>query len=456
MYMKKFAALALSAFALALVAPSAPAAYAQSNSAAYTSVLARMGELDNDELKRLLGLLTDKVAVMKDGADAQKRVQVEVQHPVVAVATTKGADESPEDSARVSSAPVSSASGCSALDGLSLGELVKIQLANPLLGTNFGGSATKADIDRIKRETGIDLSGGLSSGNPCITSSTFLDAIATAAAEVAATATGGSGSSASGGQGSSGSGGGSSGSGSSDWEVCDGCTKGDLYLSYYDKDGYYHAGVAYEKSRDDNNSEHKIPGTQFAWRQCSGNSQLYYDFCGLSVFDPDGIKLTTVAFDPPVILGILDRFGIPVDQLKTIADYFDSAGMHYQPYELIGDGSTGGGGGTAMGGYASDHGIDLRDLADGGLGTAYDWRLDNCDRAAAVPGFAWTKESCERAAAEDVAIAEKWGLKASEEVTTGPTVESIKKNSGAWCVKPDDQLTADIYRESYGIGGWQH
>ncbi|HEX2792513.1 MAG TPA: hypothetical protein VHO23_02265, partial [Candidatus Paceibacterota bacterium] len=288
---------------------------------------------------------------------------------------------------------------------------------------------------------------------------TFLDAVASAAQAVAAAG-------ASGTDGSRGSGlapnngapqcnGNCDTLGSSDWEVCDGCTKGTSYGSYYDEDGVYHSGAKYDKSRDDNNLEIKIPGTNFAWRECDGNARYYYDFCGLTVYDPEGIKLTTAGFDPVTLLKVIDRFGIPIEQLNTVADYFDAEGIGYLPYELTGFGEGGGNAGNA-GHYASDHGIDLRDLADGGLGTAYDWRLDNCDAAAAVPGFAWTKDGCERAADEDRAIAEKWGLTANDEVTTGVTVEEIHKNTGAWCDKPDDQLTADIYRESYGIGGWNH
>jgi hypothetical protein len=80
-------------------------------------------------------------------------------------------------------------------------------------------------------------------------------------------------------------------------------------------------------------------------------------------FDTTGQKLTQTAFEPASILRKATEFGIPLGDLNGLADKLDAKGVGYKPYQLYP-------------GTRSDAGIDLRDLASGGLGTAYDWRTD--------------------------------------------------------------------------------
>ena len=80
-------------------------------------------------------------------------------------------------------------------------------------------------------------------------------------------------------------------------------------------------------------------------------------------FNESGQKLTQTTFEPASILQKATQFGIPLSDLNGLADQLDAKGVSYKPYQLFA-------------GTGSDAGIDLRDLANGGLGTAYDWRVD--------------------------------------------------------------------------------
>ncbi len=80
-------------------------------------------------------------------------------------------------------------------------------------------------------------------------------------------------------------------------------------------------------------------------------------------FDDAGQKLTQTTFEPATILRKATEFGIPLSDLHGLADQMDAKGVAYKPYQLFQ-------------GTGSDGGIDLRDLATGGLGTAFDWRVD--------------------------------------------------------------------------------
>lgn len=73
-----------------------------------------------------------------------------------------------------------------------------------------------------------------------------------------------------------------------------------------------------------------------------------------------------MAFNAPEILKVLKLYGIDKSQLAQLADVLDANGIKYMPFELYP-------------GTGSDSGIDLRDLANGGMGTAHDWTVDvNC------------------------------------------------------------------------------
>lgn len=84
---------------------------------------------------------------------------------------------------------------------------------------------------------------------------------------------------------------------------------------------------------------------------------------GVSYFDEAGQKLTTSAFWPQDILRQCERFNIPLSDLQGLGPQLDTAGVRYKPYEQYA-------------GTGSNHGIDLDDLASGGMGTAYDWTQD--------------------------------------------------------------------------------
>lgn len=83
----------------------------------------------------------------------------------------------------------------------------------------------------------------------------------------------------------------------------------------------------------------------------------------VSYFDPSGQKLTSSGFWPQDILRQCERFNIPLSDLKGLGPQLESAGVLYKPYEQYA-------------GTGSNHGIDLDDLASGGMGTAYDWTQD--------------------------------------------------------------------------------
>lgn len=84
---------------------------------------------------------------------------------------------------------------------------------------------------------------------------------------------------------------------------------------------------------------------------------------GVSYFDEAGQKLTTSGFWPQDILRQCERFNIPLSDLQGLGPQLDAAGVRYKPYEQYA-------------GTGSNHGIDLDNLASGGMGTAYDWTQD--------------------------------------------------------------------------------
>lgn len=115
-------------------------------------------------------------------------------------------------------------------------------------------------------------------------------------------------------------------------------------------------------------------------------------------FDEAGRKLTQTTFNAKSILKTAERLSIPLSDLNGLADLLEGAKVGYRPYAL-------------HAGTGSDHGIDLRDLASGGLGTAYDWRID--------PNVGQKGPMAAKRLAEAQAMAERMGLKANPEVTTG-------------------------------------
>lgn len=118
----------------------------------------------------------------------------------------------------------------------------------------------------------------------------------------------------------------------------------------------------------------------------------------LVIFDENGNKQTQTSLDAKVILKVTERLGVPLDDLTALADKLDALGVKYKPYEMYA-------------GTGSDAGVDLRDLAAGGLGSANDWRVDT---AVGQKG-----DQAAKRLAQDQAMAERLQLTANPEVTTG-------------------------------------
>jgi hypothetical protein len=78
-------------------------------------------------------------------------------------------------------------------------------------------------------------------------------------------------------------------------------------------------------------------------------------------YSSEGIRLTQSSLDAPGILDNIKKFKMDKQDLAGLAEAMEEAGLSCQT-------------GTLDFGTGSDHGIDLRDLAAGGLGTSYDWR----------------------------------------------------------------------------------
>lgn len=111
----------------------------------------------------------------------------------------------------------------------------------------------------------------------------------------------------------------------------------------------------------------------------------------------NGAKLKTSIFSAPEILKNTSKYGIPLTDLRGIAEQLDAHGVGYKPYELYK-------------GTGSDHGIDFENLIDGGLGTAYDWTKDD---SVALKG-----PSAMRRLAENQALANKLNLRIDSHITT--------------------------------------
>lgn len=82
---------------------------------------------------------------------------------------------------------------------------------------------------------------------------------------------------------------------------------------------------------------------------------------GLWIMNNQGEALRQVHMSAPEILRASRDFGLDTADLATLADQMDTRGVAYAPGALH---------------PASNHGVNLRDLAQGGMGTAYDWTSD--------------------------------------------------------------------------------
>lgn len=82
---------------------------------------------------------------------------------------------------------------------------------------------------------------------------------------------------------------------------------------------------------------------------------------GLWLLDGQGQALRQMPLSAPDILRASRDFGMDVGKLTDLADQMDALGVRYQPGQMH---------------VGSNHGVDLRSLASGGMGAAYDWTSD--------------------------------------------------------------------------------
>lgn len=84
----------------------------------------------------------------------------------------------------------------------------------------------------------------------------------------------------------------------------------------------------------------------------------------VAYYSADGQLQTSSTFNAESILRHTNQLGIDLQDLKSLGQQLDAAGVGYRPYELYK-------------GTGSNHGIDFDNLIAGGLGTVYDWRQDS-------------------------------------------------------------------------------
>lgn len=82
---------------------------------------------------------------------------------------------------------------------------------------------------------------------------------------------------------------------------------------------------------------------------------------GLWLLDGQGQALRQIPMNAPDILRASRDFGLDPAHLRGLADQMDAQGIAYLPGQRF---------------AGSNHGVDLRSLASGGMGAAYDWSSD--------------------------------------------------------------------------------
>ena len=107
----------------------------------------------------------------------------------------------------------------------------------------------------------------------------------------------------------------------------------------------------------------------------------------LGLVDSQGNLLRKIDWSAPLILSSSRDFGLDTSALNGLADQLDAKGVGYKPYELYPN---------------SDAGVDLRNLAAGGMGSAYDWRVD--------PNAEAKGESAVRSVANNLLLAQELGI----------------------------------------------
>lgn len=112
----------------------------------------------------------------------------------------------------------------------------------------------------------------------------------------------------------------------------------------------------------------------------------------------EGVALNSSIFNASDLYENADKLGIDLSNIWQLGDLLDEKGVKYKPYELYQ-------------GTGSDHGINFQDIAQGGLGTAYDWTKDPLAHLKGPTGVTSLQA--------DQQLASRLGITANPFVTTG-------------------------------------
>ena len=118
----------------------------------------------------------------------------------------------------------------------------------------------------------------------------------------------------------------------------------------YNSDLPYTSGTGFKPSA----AQTVAASGNFAWLEVDQHE-------GLWLMNNQGEALRQIPVSAPDILRNARDFGFDTGDLAALADQMDARGVAYAPGMLH---------------AASNHGVDLRDLARGGMGAAYDWTSD--------------------------------------------------------------------------------
>lgn len=148
------------------------------------------------------------------------------------------------------------------------------------------------------------------------------------------------------------------------------------------------------------------------------------DGYALKIADGPGQAGRDLGWNAASIMDKARNYGLDTSKLADLADQLDAKGIGYKPYELYP-------------GTGSNAGVDLRDLAKGGLGAADDWTKPD-------PMIADKGALAAEQATRNAAMASEIGLTATASVTTGKGVDINR-------ISP--QTTSDGVRNMVAVNG---
>lgn len=159
----------------------------------------------------------------------------------------------------------------------------------------------------------------------------------------------------------------------------------------------------------------------FAWLDVNDRQSLW-------VMNNQGEAISQVPMSAPDILRTSRDFGLDIGALSTLADQMDAKGVRYLPGALH---------------AGSDQGVDLRDLAQGGMGSAYDWTSDPLAHLKG-PG-------AQDAVAANALMAQEMGLKRGASTgQTAPASATAANGSAAAASNTDNTATSPADVEALG------